>query len=126
MLNKKELPVLVAEINDELAKLEKLVNRLATQQGRVDDEEISESAALRLHNFYTGCERIFKLIAKKVDTTLSQDSDWHKGLLNQIALAIPGIRPAVISHEIKKALEMFLYFRHIVNVDNYKFNAERL
>lgn len=53
MLNKEKIPVLVAEIRNELAKLEKLVQRLATQAGRVDDEEISESAALRLHNFYT-------------------------------------------------------------------------
>ncbi len=57
--------MLAAEINDELAKLEKLANRLATQQGRVDDEEISESAALRLHNFYTGelkPERVEELV----------------------------------------------------------------
>lgn len=81
---------------------------------------------MRLHNFYTGCERIFKLIAKKVDTTLSQDSDWHKRLLNQIALEVPGIRPAVISYEIRKDLEALLYFRHIVNVDSDKLNPKRL
>jgi uncharacterized protein YutE (UPF0331/DUF86 family) len=114
MLNKKELPVLVAEINDELAKLEKLVNRLATQQGRVDDEEISESAALRLHNFYTGCERIFKLIATEVNGVLSQSLDWHKRLLNQVALEVAGIRPAVISAETRKGLEELLNFRHVV------------
>jgi hypothetical protein len=43
MLNKKQIPVLVAEINDELAKLDKLVQRLATQQGRVDDEEVPKA-----------------------------------------------------------------------------------
>jgi hypothetical protein len=47
-------------------------------------------------------------------------------LLNQIALEIPGIRPAVISHEIRKDLEMFLYFRHTVNVDSNKLNPQRL
>jgi len=59
MLNKEKIPVLVVKIKNELVKLEKLVQRLATQAGRVDNEEISESAALRLHNFYTCCERIF-------------------------------------------------------------------
>ncbi len=127
MLNKKELPVLVAEINDELAKLEKLVNRLATQQGRVDDEEISESAALRLHNFYTGCERIFKLIATEVNGVLSQSLDWHKRLLNQVALEVAGIRPAVISTETRKDLEELLNFRHIVrNIYAYELKPERV
>lgn len=127
MLNKKEIPVLVAEINDELTKLEKLVNRLATQQGRVDDEEISESAALRLHNFYTGCERIFKLIATEVNGVLSQSLDWHKRLLNQVALEVAGIRPAVISAETRKALEELLNFRHVVrNIYAYELKSERV
>lgn len=73
MQNKEKIPLIVAEIKNELAKLEKLVQRLATQAGRVDDEEISESAALRLHNFYTGCERIFKIIAVELNGVLSQN-----------------------------------------------------
>ncbi|MDZ7292517.1 MAG: hypothetical protein ONB44_22775 [candidate division KSB1 bacterium] len=127
MLNKKEIPVLVAEINDELAKLEKLAQRLATQQGRVDDEEISESAALRLHNFYTGCERIFKLIAVEVNGALSQSLDWYKRLLNQAALEVTGIRPAVISAETRKDLEELLNFRHIVrNIYAFELKSERI
>jgi uncharacterized protein YutE (UPF0331/DUF86 family) len=127
MLNKKELPVLVAEINDALAKLEKLVNRLATQQGRVDDEEISESAALRLHNFYTGCKRIFKLIATEVNGVLSQSLEWHKRLLNQVALEVAGIRPAVISTATRKDLEELLYFRHVVrNIYAFELKPERV
>jgi uncharacterized protein YutE (UPF0331/DUF86 family) len=127
MLNKKEIPVLVAEINDELTKLEKLANRLATQQGRVDDEEISESAALRLHNFYTGCERIFKLIATEVNGVLSQSLDWHKRLLNQVALEVAGIRPAVISAETRRDLEALLNFRHVVrNIYAFELKPERV
>jgi uncharacterized protein YutE (UPF0331/DUF86 family) len=127
MLSKKELPVLVAEINDELTKLEKLAARLATQQGRVDDEEISESAALRLHNFYTGCERIFKLIATEVNGVLSQSLDWHKRLLNQVALEVAGVRPAVISAETRKDLEELLNFRHVVrNIYAYELKPERV
>jgi len=127
MLNKKEVPVLVAEIKNELAKLEKLVQRLATQQGRVDDEEISESAALRLHNFYTGCERIFKLIASEVNGVWSQDLDWHKRLLNQVALEVPNIRPAVISPETRKDLEELLNFRHVIrNIYSFELKPERV
>jgi hypothetical protein len=127
MPNKKEIPVLVAEIRNELTKLEKLTHRLATQQGRVDDEEISESAALRLHNFYTGCERIFKMIASEVNGVLPQNLDWHKRLLNQVALDVPGIRPAVISPETRKNLEELLNFRHVVrNIYSYELKPERV
>ncbi len=127
MLNKKEFPVLVAEINAELKNLEKLVQRLATQQGRVDDEEISESAALRLHNFYTGCERIFKLIATEVNGVLSQSLDWHKRLLNQVALEVAGIRPAVISAETRNDLEELLNFRHVVrNIYSFELKPQRV
>ncbi len=50
MLNKQEISVLIAEIRNELARLEKLTEKLAGQPDRLDDE-ITESAALRLHNF---------------------------------------------------------------------------
>jgi len=127
MLNKEKIPVLVVEIKNELAKLEKLVQRLATQAGRVDDEEISESAALRLHNFYTGCERIFKLIASEVNGVLSQNLDWHKRLLNQMALEVPGIRPAVISPATRTVLEELLNFRHVIrNIYGFELKPERV
>jgi hypothetical protein len=60
MRSKEDIPVLIAEIKDELSKLETLVNKLSGQKDRTEDDEVTESAALRLHNFYTGCERIFK------------------------------------------------------------------
>lgn len=127
MLNKKEIPSLVAEIKDELAKLEKLVHRLAKNQARVDDEELSDSAALRLHNFYTGCERIFKLIAKEINGVLSQDFEWHKRLLNQAALEISHLRPAIISAETRADLEELLSFRHIVrNLYVHELKPERV
>jgi hypothetical protein len=127
MLNKEKIPLLIAEIKTEVEKLEKLVQRLATQQGRVDDEEISESAALRLHNFYTGCERVFKLIAAEVNGVLSQSLDWHKRLLNQLALEVPGIRPAVISSATKSALEELLNFRHLIrNIYGFELKSERV
>ena len=53
MRHKNEIPVLVAEIKDELSKLEILTRKLTSQKNRTDEEEVMESAALRLHNFYT-------------------------------------------------------------------------
>ena len=72
MRHKEEIPVLVAEIKDELSKLEILLQKLSSQKNTTEEEEIAESAALRLHNFYTGCERIFKLIASEVNGGVPQ------------------------------------------------------
>jgi hypothetical protein len=127
MRNKEEIPVLVAEIKNELSKLKILSQKLASQVNRTHEEEIAESAALRLHNFYTGCERIFKLIVSEVNGGVPQELDWHKRMLNQVSLEIEDIRPAVISPETRKELEELLRFRHIVrNIYGFELTPERI
>ncbi len=127
MRHKDEIPVLVAVINDELSKLKILVQKLSSQKKRTKKEEVAESAALRLHNFYTGCERIFKLIASEVNGSVSHELDWHKRLLTQVALEIDGIRPAVISSRTRKEFEELLRFRHVVrNIYGFELDADRI
>lgn len=127
MRNKEEILVLVAEIKDELSKLEILAQKLSSQVHRTNKEEIAESAALRLHNFYTGCERIFKLIVSEVNGGVPHDLDWHKRMLTQVSLEIENIRPAVISLKTRKELEELLRFRYIVrNIYGFELKPERI
>lgn len=127
MLSEQELALLAAEIRAELAKLQKLVARLSGQHFEGHDEELTDSVALRLHNFYTGCERIFKLIATEINGGLPQSEDWHKRLLNQVSLEVPGIRPAVVSESTREQLHDLLAFRHVVrNVYGYELEQERV
>ncbi len=127
MQNKEEIPVLVAEIKDELSKLDMLSQKLSSQVNRTNKEEIAESAALRLHNFYTGCERIFKLIVSEVNGGVPHELDWHKRMLTQVSLEIEDIRPAVISLKTRKDLEELLRFRHIVrNIYGFELKPERI
>jgi len=127
MQNKEEIPVLVAEIKDELSKLDTLSQKLSSQVNRTNKEEIAESAALRLHNFYTGCERIFKLIVSEVNGGVPHELDWHKRMLTQVSLEIEDIRPAVISLKTRKDLEELLRFRHIVrNIYGFELKPERI
>lgn len=127
MRNKEEIPVLVAEIKDELSKLAILSRKLSSQVNRTNKEEIAESAALRLHNFYTGCERIFKLIISEVNGGVPHELDWHKRILTQVSLEIKDIRPAVISLKTRKDLEELLRFRHIVrNIYGFELKSERI
>jgi hypothetical protein len=127
MRNKEEIPVLVAEIKDELSKLDILSQKLSSQVNRTNKEEIAESAALRLHNFYTGCERIFKLIVSEVNGGVPHELDWHKRMLTQVSLEIEDIRPAVISLQTRKDLEELLRFRHVVrNIYGFELKPERI
>lgn len=127
MKNKQNIPVIVAEIKDELLKLKKLVQKLSKVKELEKNEERLESAALRIHNFYTGCERIFKLIAMDVNDYIPDSWDWHKRLLTQMSLEVEDIRPAVISEKVKNELEALLAFRHLVrNIYGYELEPKRV
>lgn len=58
---------------------------------------------------------------------LSQNLEWHKRLLNQVALEVPGIRPAVISPATRTVLENLLNFRHVIrNIYGFELKPERI
>lgn len=79
------------------------------------------AAAFEMHSFYTGLEKIFEVIAKRIDQQLPRESQWHSILLNQMAQEIADIRPAVISDETHLHLRDFLGFRHVIR-NVYVFN----
>jgi hypothetical protein len=73
-----------------------------------------DSVALNLHGFYSGLERLFELIARHVDHTLSASGTWHRGLLQQMTHDLVDVRPAVIGQDSALMLDEFLRFRHLV------------
>ncbi|MEL6940989.1 MAG: hypothetical protein AAFO84_17580 [Cyanobacteria bacterium J06598_1] len=82
------------------------------------------AVSLGLHAIYTGLEKMFEQIARDVDGDLNKKSDrWHKDLLEQMAAAIPNIRPAVIDERTFQDLEKYLSFRHVVR-SNYAYRLE--
>src|SRR4030042_5622486 len=95
------IPELIAEIEDELRRIEDLSAGIsetwdsmpkAIKKKRIHEE----SLALKLHNFYTGCERIFCKIADDINGGVPRSADWHKRLLKSMCLEIENIRPSVI------------------------------
>ncbi|HAC64804.1 MAG TPA: hypothetical protein DCF68_15045, partial [Cyanothece sp. UBA12306] len=44
-----------------------------------------ESLALKLHNFYTGCERIVQIVASEINGGLPSSYDWPRRLLQRMA-----------------------------------------
>ena len=126
----KEGAVLAARILTELKEISKLVYRIEqgwkTAKKRKDDFYM-DSVALNLHGFYSGLERIFEKIAASVDGSIPEGANWHQELLHQMSMEIDGIRPAVISSDLKENLEEYRGFRHVVrNVYTYHLSPEKI
>jgi hypothetical protein len=110
---------LAARIRGEVPDLERLVQRVMKAWPDVgkstDGQDVYlDSVSLNLHGFYSGLERLFELVAIRVDQIRPSGDTWHRDLLQQIANDCPGVRPAVIDRDIALALDEFRRFRHLV------------
>jgi hypothetical protein len=111
--------VLAARIRDELEDLERSVRRAerawqAAARAGADQDMFIDSAALNLHGFYAGVERLFEAAALQLDGSLPKGEAWHRDLLDQMTLDLPGLRPPVISQAVMQLLEEYRRFRHVV------------
>lgn len=121
-----------SRIRQEMHDLFQVVERVeramrAVQKTSEDADLYLDSAALNLHDFYAGLERVFRLIAARVEQSVPRDAEWHRELLRQMGTDVTGVRPAVLSSETRSALDEYLRFRHVVrNVYAFSFERERI
>ncbi len=105
-------------IRNEICSLEELyqeINPLIAKGERADREDLvfySRAAGSILHDFYTGIEKIFQEIAKRLDGGLPKGERWHIELLESMAKSRE-TRPSVISDKLKERLKEYLGFRHL-------------
>ena len=131
-MKRERIPDLISEIQDEMRMLEVLVKGIretaVSLPKNAEKRKIyEESLALKLHNFYTGCERNFQKIASDINGGVPASMDWHRRLLKSMSLEIDKIRPPVISKNTEKGLEEFLAFRHVIrNIYGFEIESERL
>jgi hypothetical protein len=118
--------VVAARIEAELTDLDWVISRaelLWTKSQQSGDDGFLDGVALNLHGFYAGVEHIFEDIARSIDASAPDGSDWHRALLLQMSAAVDDLRPAVISRETRFCLEAYRGFRHIVR-NIYTFNLQ--
>ena len=126
-----EIRGLVTDIESQLAPLRRLEDeiqraQMAIQQDAAHADFFYKSLALDLHNFYTGCERIFQLIASELNGAVPTGQDWHRRLLSRMRTAYKE-RPAVITTETARSLEEYLAFRHVVrNIYGFELDPQRV
>ena len=88
---------------------------------------VSRAQGSVLHDFYTGCERIFLRIAQDIDQDVPQGERWHVSLLERMETERGDIRPEVISNDLSRMLRPYLGFRLVVcNIYGFDLQVERL
>lgn len=90
---------------------------------RADDDRYVDAAALNLHAFYSGVERLFEQVARQVDDTLPDGPSWHTERLAQMAAPVADVRPQVISSDLHATLDRYRGFRHVVR-NAYSYNLD--
>ena len=130
-LSSTNLRELAADIEfelDRLRQLEQSIQYVRQEIERDSDhaELFYENLALKLHSFYTGCERIFSLVATELNGGLPSGSDWHKRLLDRMSTERAS-RIAVVKPTTAKLLKEFLGFRHVIrSLYGFELDPERI
>jgi hypothetical protein len=124
--------VLAGRVRQDLADLERIVLRAeramsAARQGGANQDLFVDSAALNVHDFYSGLERMLEQIASIVDQSVPSMHDWHRELLRQMTVEVAGLRPQVLSIDTATSLDEYRRFRHVVrNVYAFELIPERI
>jgi hypothetical protein len=129
---KYNLELLKADILDELEKIQRLEREFSFVEDKLgkSDKEIRfydrGAIGYYLHNFYNGCENIFRCIARFFENDVGPQT-WHSDLLKRMKLNVPGYRPAVIDDDLYLLLDDFRGFRHkFRHVYGFEIDWERL
>lgn len=121
---------IAGRIRAELPELAQVVERATRIWQRAvvsTDDYYVDAAALNLHGFYAGIERLLEIIADGIDQTRPSGPHWHEELLRQMAAEIPGVRPPVLSVQARDRLDRYRGFRHVVrNVYTFNLDAQQI
>lgn len=127
---KEKIAILASEIKSDNKKLSRIFLRFdQAYNGFLNSNEYSKlvESAFYVSQLYSGCENIFKNIARTFENNIDKER-WHRSLLERMKIEIKDIRPAMIlSEESFKYLNELRSFRHYfrnaydIDIDNEKF-----
>ncbi|MDA8426566.1 MAG: hypothetical protein M0Z80_10570 [Treponema sp.] len=110
------LAVLQGELEQDLAAVPPLVDENRRAAARIESgaRDSLDYAALgyTIHNLYCLMENSFFRIAKTFENNLG-DAGWHRELLERMLVAVPGIRPAILTADRLAYIDELRAFRHV-------------
>jgi len=127
----KRVKIFVAELEAQRKEIFKLHSTIQEKSKRLkshlDDEDLTNSLAYKLHNLYSAYEDLFKLVARFFENQIVDISGYHSELLNRMKLLIEGVRPELLADESFMLLDELRGFRHVFrHAYSYKLDAERV
>jgi hypothetical protein len=123
---------LAARVREELGDVARVVDETTQALARLPNEPPPDVVTLHgmgglLHDFYTGIEKVFSLVAPELNGGLPAGESWHRELLHTMTLDLPGIRPPLVSTATEEALVEYLRFRHLYrNLYGFKLRWQRV
>ena len=102
---------LAAELRSELGSIDRTVSDAQPLLSAPGERITIYASAALLDTFYTRAEKAFRRIETEL-AGVPEGPDAERTLLENMALEIPEVRPAVLSLGTVKTLSRFLGFRH--------------
>lgn len=69
-------------------------------------------AAVALHGWYGSLESVLERTARAIDGSVPTGDAWHRELLSQAMVEIPGLRPPILDRHLLPRVVGLLEFRH--------------
>ena len=119
------LTVLLKEIEADCAVIQDAAHRAQVRLSESTDGHL-EACAYELARLYNIVEKILERICHGFENHFERQGDYER-LLQRLALALPGIRPAFIPREAVRAVRELKGFRHVVrHAYDLEFREERM
>lgn len=117
-MDAQEFLILETDVAAQLALIDDVFANLEDRAGDfdADDARQMESVAYQIHNTYSACEDLLRLLAAHFEYQIGDASRWHSALLQRMTQPIPGVRPAPLTKETFLLLDVLrgfrFFFRH--------------
>ncbi len=97
-MTRRTFSVIASRMREELDNITVLKAELEDKRVRAAGKDRFTLRAIGsiIHDFYVIAENVFRIVAKEIDEKPPKGEHWHRELLLQMTLAIPGVRPALL------------------------------
>lgn len=120
------LTVMLKEIEADCAVIQDAAHKAQVRLGDSTDGRL-EACAYELARLYNVLEKVLERICHGFENHFDKRDDHHERLIQRLALALPGIRPAFIPKDSVRMVRELKGFRHVVrHAYDLEFREERM
>lgn len=103
----------IREMSKECDAKERKIKKFQLTTDAEDKDSHMRAIAGCIHVIYTGMEKVLQKLVKHFDGEAPVGADWHIQLLRRAKYPNEGVRPAIISEETFRLLDILRGVRHV-------------